>query len=117
MKFLELASGLSVLGQPIKAYRSTIEAKKYLYLIAGVHGDEVEGAYVLEKLGGKNNLTDAIERGLNFTAGYSSADKSFCQPTDTVMSCFQNTLASSFNQNDFNNRKFFYTTLSIIFIY
>lgn len=50
MKFLELTSGLSVLGQPIKAYRSTIDAKKYLYLIAGVHGDEVEGAYVLEKL-------------------------------------------------------------------
>lgn len=50
MIFKELKPGSSVEGTEIPAYRSEIKAEKYLYLLAGTHGDEVEGVYVLEKL-------------------------------------------------------------------
>ena len=50
MIFNPLTSGHSVEGNEIKAYRTDITAKKYLYLMAGTHGDEVEGVYVLDKL-------------------------------------------------------------------
>lgn len=70
----------------------------------------VFGAYVLEKIGGKQNLNDTLERGLNFTAGYTTPSKEFCEPTDTVKTCFDNNHASSFSQNNYNNRKFLYTS-------
>lgn len=70
----------------------------------------VFGAYVLEKLGGKYNLNDTLERGLNFTAGYTTPSKEFCLSTDTVKTCFDNYHATAFNQNNYNNRKFFYTS-------
>lgn len=50
MIFLELESGKSVEGNTIEAFKSDIKAEKYLYLIAGTHGDEVEGVYVLKEL-------------------------------------------------------------------
>lgn len=50
MIFLELESGKSVEGNDIEAYRSDVKGDKYLYLIAGTHGDEVEGVYVLKEL-------------------------------------------------------------------
>lgn len=50
MIFSELESGLSVEGVSIPVYRSETKASKYLYLIGGVHGDEVEGVYVLKEL-------------------------------------------------------------------
>lgn len=50
MIFLELEAGKSVEGNTIEAYKSDIKADKYLYLIAGTHGDEVEGVYVLKEL-------------------------------------------------------------------
>jgi len=50
MNFTELRSGTSVEGAEIKAYTSTTSADKYLYLMAGVHGDEVEGVYVVDQL-------------------------------------------------------------------
>lgn len=50
MIFLELENGQSVEGNPIEAFRSDVKADKYLYLIAGTHGDEVEGVYVLKEL-------------------------------------------------------------------
>ncbi len=50
MEFKELRSGLSVEGQEIKAYQTHKKSEKYLFLIAGVHGDEVEGVYVLSEL-------------------------------------------------------------------
>ncbi|MCO4793449.1 MAG: succinylglutamate desuccinylase/aspartoacylase family protein [Bacteriovoracaceae bacterium] len=50
MNFIDLKSGHSVEGDEIKAYRSDLKASKYAYLIAGVHGDEVEGVFVLSKL-------------------------------------------------------------------
>ncbi len=70
----------------------------------------VFGAYVLEKIGGKNNLNDTLIRGLNFTAGYTSDSTVFCRPSDTVKICFDTFHASSFNQSNFNNRKFFYSS-------
>ncbi len=50
MNFLPLKSGRSVAENEIKAYQSDLKRKKYLFLLAGVHGDEVEGVYVLEQL-------------------------------------------------------------------
>jgi protein MpaA len=50
MDFIELKSGRSVEGDQIKAYRSEHKSARYLYLMAGTHGDEVEGVYVLQKL-------------------------------------------------------------------
>jgi len=50
MIFVDLESGKSVEGNEIEAYRSDVKADKYLYLIAGTHGDEVEGVYVLKEL-------------------------------------------------------------------
>jgi murein peptide amidase A len=50
LNFIDLKPGTSVEGDEIKAYRSDLKASKYVYLIAGVHGDEVEGVFVLSKL-------------------------------------------------------------------
>lgn len=50
MNFIEIKSGESVAGDEIIAYRSENKAQKYIYLLAGVHGDEVEGVYVLDQL-------------------------------------------------------------------
>lgn len=50
MIFIELESGRSVENMEIKAFKTDVKADKYLYLLAGTHGDEVEGVYVLQKL-------------------------------------------------------------------
>ena len=50
MNFSNLRSGTSVEGSEITAFRSETNEKKYIYLLAGVHGDEVEGVYVLKHL-------------------------------------------------------------------
>jgi len=51
MIFSELESGTSLEGLEIPAFKTdTKKAPKYLYLIGGVHGDEVEGVYVLKEL-------------------------------------------------------------------
>lgn len=50
MNFTELRSGSSVEGSEIKAFRSETQGDKYVYLMAGVHGDEVEGVYVVDQL-------------------------------------------------------------------
>jgi murein peptide amidase A len=50
MIFNELAHGISVAGNAIAAYKTLMKSSKYIYLIAGTHGDEVEGVYVLKKL-------------------------------------------------------------------
>ncbi len=50
MNFLEIKSGTSVAGDIITAYRSESKSQKYIYLLAGVHGDEVEGVYILNQL-------------------------------------------------------------------
>ena len=50
MNFTQLKSGTSVEGEEIKAYRSEDKSESYNYLMAGVHGDEVEGVYLLKNL-------------------------------------------------------------------
>lgn len=50
MIFSELESGSSLEGNPIPVFKTDIKAPKYLYLLGGVHGDEVEGVYVLKEL-------------------------------------------------------------------
>jgi protein MpaA len=50
MIFSEIDSGKSLEGHEIPVYKTDIKAAKYLYLIGGVHGDEVEGVYVLKEL-------------------------------------------------------------------
>ena len=50
MIFHPLESGTSVEGNEIEAFRTDVKSKKYIYLIGGTHGDEVEGVYVLKQL-------------------------------------------------------------------
>lgn len=50
MIFSEIESGKSLEGHDIPVFKTDIKASKYLYLIGGVHGDEVEGVYVLKEL-------------------------------------------------------------------
>lgn len=50
MIFSELEPGTSLEGHSIPVFKTDIKAPKYLYLIGGVHGDEVEGVYVLKEL-------------------------------------------------------------------
>lgn len=50
MIFSEIESGKSLEGYDIPVFKTEIKAPKYLYLIGGVHGDEVEGVYVLKEL-------------------------------------------------------------------
>ena len=50
MIFSEIEKGSSLEGHPIPVFKTDIKAPKYLYLMAGVHGDEVEGVYVLKEL-------------------------------------------------------------------
>lgn len=50
MIFTPLKSGHSVESMDIEAFRTDVESDKYLYLLAGTHGDEVEGVYVLKEL-------------------------------------------------------------------
>ena len=50
MEFLSLKPGRSVEGDEIPCFRSENKASSYVYLIAGTHGDEVEGVYVLQQL-------------------------------------------------------------------
>jgi protein MpaA len=50
MYFLELPSGKSVEGEDIPVWKSEKKSKKYLYLMAGVHGDEVEGVFIMRQI-------------------------------------------------------------------
>jgi protein MpaA len=50
MIFNPLDFGESVEGNKIEAYKSDMTSEKYIYLMAGTHGDEVEGVFVLKKL-------------------------------------------------------------------
>lgn len=50
MQFLNITPGLSVQKQSISGYRTKFKADKYIYVIGGVHGDEREGVYLVEKL-------------------------------------------------------------------
>lgn len=50
MNFIKLKSGKSVEGDEIEAFRSDKKANTYTYLMAGTHGDEVEGVYLLKQL-------------------------------------------------------------------
>lgn len=61
MNLINLKPGISVSGDPIVALKSEIKSNKYIYLIAGVHGDEVEGVYVLNELISELKDDDAIE--------------------------------------------------------
>ncbi len=50
MQLSKLRSGKSVEGNEIHSYISDKDAPKYIYLMGGVHGDEVEGVYVANEL-------------------------------------------------------------------
>ncbi|MCB9091054.1 MAG: hypothetical protein H6621_11575 [Halobacteriovoraceae bacterium] len=50
MIFDELISGKSVQNNPISVFKSDAKGKKFIYLVAGIRGDEVEGQYVLKQL-------------------------------------------------------------------
>ena len=50
MNILELKPGCSSEGEKIPCFKTEGKFPKYTYLMAGVHGDEVEGVYILEQL-------------------------------------------------------------------
>jgi protein MpaA len=50
MIFSNYTSGSSVEKNPIECLVSEVTGKKYLYLLAGIHGDEVEAIYLLQQL-------------------------------------------------------------------
>jgi protein MpaA len=50
MNFTPLKSGKSVEGSEIEVFRNEIKGKRYVYLLGGVHGDEVEAVYCLNQL-------------------------------------------------------------------
>lgn len=50
MIFHPLEFGKSVEENDIEAFRSDVSGDKYIYLLGGTHGDEVEGVYVLKQL-------------------------------------------------------------------
>lgn len=50
MIFIELKPGKSAEGYDIPAFMTDVKADKYLYLIGGTHGDEVEGVFVMKEL-------------------------------------------------------------------
>ncbi|GAB4010553.1 MAG: murein tripeptide amidase MpaA [Bdellovibrio sp.] len=50
MNFISIKSGTTVEGAEIEAFRTESRSQKWIYLIAGVHGDEVEGVYCLQQL-------------------------------------------------------------------
>lgn len=50
MNFIEAPCGKSIESQEIHCFYTQKKFKNYIYLIGGVHGDEVEGVCVTEKL-------------------------------------------------------------------
>ncbi len=50
MIFSEIEKGTSLEGIDIPVFKTDIKSSRYLYLLGGVHGDEVEGVYVLKEL-------------------------------------------------------------------
>lgn len=50
MNFSPLLPGKSVNLRPINAYITDTDAKGYLYLIGGTHGDEIEGIHLLQNI-------------------------------------------------------------------
>jgi murein peptide amidase A len=50
MIFHQLPSGTTVHTDEIAVFKTDYKSKKYIYLLAGTHGDEVEGVYVLKEL-------------------------------------------------------------------
>ena len=50
MKFELIVKGKSSLGKDIPVFQSGVNQKGYIYIMAGTHGDEPEGVYVLDKL-------------------------------------------------------------------
>lgn len=50
MIFHPLEFGKSVEGMDIEAYKTDAKSSKFIYLLGGTHGDEVEGVYVLTQL-------------------------------------------------------------------
>ena len=61
MIFNDLKFGTTVGGDQIKAYKSEFKSERYVYLMAGVHGDEVEGVYLVQKLFDWLKLKEEIE--------------------------------------------------------
>lgn len=50
MKFIELLTSKTVNGATLTAFANAMPKEQIYYLIAGVHGDEPEGVYVLQQL-------------------------------------------------------------------
>lgn len=50
MIFTELQPGQSGEHEEIKIFRSDRKAKRYVYLLGGVHGTDIEGVYLIQKV-------------------------------------------------------------------
>ena len=50
MVFSEIDAGYSVEKNSITTFKNNTSADRYLYMIAGIHGDECEGVFILQKV-------------------------------------------------------------------
>jgi len=50
LRFESKKPGISTMGDKIELWKALKKSPRYLYLIGGFHGDEVEGVYVLNQL-------------------------------------------------------------------
>jgi len=109
--FKSLPSGNSVLGQPIEVFKTPGKAAKYTYLVAGCHGDEVEGVYVLKELfewlKSEHQLPDhplIIIPILN-PDGYQSGTRVNAQGVDLNRNCPADDWSAEFTEDKYNPGK------------
>ncbi|WP_412462507.1 M14 family murein peptide amidase A [Halobacteriovorax sp. RT-2-6] len=50
MEFIKLESGKTVNNLEIEAFKNKVDSPRYIYLMAGVHGDEIEGVHCLKEI-------------------------------------------------------------------
>lgn len=61
MIFSELKPGKTVEAAEIKAYKTEEKSSHYIYLLAGVHGNEVEGIHILKEIFNWLKTNDQID--------------------------------------------------------
>ncbi|MFG1494581.1 M14 family murein peptide amidase A [Halobacteriovorax sp. ZH4_bin.1] len=50
MEFIKLESGKTVNNLEIEAFKNKVDSSRFIYLMAGVHGDEIEGVHCLKEI-------------------------------------------------------------------
>lgn len=107
MLFHELRNGQSVEELPIEAYRSDVKGDRYIYLIGGVHGDEVEGVFVLSQLFAALKEDTSIELPLIVVPivnvdGYRSGTRTNAHGVDLNRNLSTDSWTADFKEKQFN---------------